>query len=99
VVHLAITFCRALNIPTRYATGYLGDIGVTVAPSPMDFGACFEVYLGNRWWKFDSRHNVRRIGRVLMATGREATDCAITTSFGRARLINFQVTTDEVQQS
>jgi transglutaminase-like putative cysteine protease len=98
-VHLAITFCRALNIPARYATGYLGDIGVTVAPSPMDFGAWFEVYLGNRWWTFDSRHNVRRIGRVLMATGRDATDCAITTSFGRARLINFQVTTDEVQQS
>jgi transglutaminase-like putative cysteine protease len=96
--HLAITFCRALNIPARYATGYLGDIGVIVAPSPMDFSAWFEVYLGNRWWTFDARHNVRRIGRVLMATGRDATDCAITTSFGRARLINFQVTTDEVQQ-
>jgi len=97
--HLAITFCRALNIPARYATGYLGDIGVIVAPSPMDFSAWFEVYLGNRWWTFDARHNVRRIGRVLMATGRDATDCAITTSFGRARLIHFQVTTDEVQNS
>jgi transglutaminase-like putative cysteine protease len=94
--HLAITFCRALNIPARYATGYLGDIGVIVAPSPMDFSAWFEVYLGGRWWTFDARHNVRRIGRVLMATGRDATDCAITTAFGRARLINFQVVSDEV---
>lgn len=97
--HLAITFCRALNIPARYATGYLGDIGVIVAPSPMDFSAWFEVYLGNRWWTFDARHNIRRIGRVLMATGRDATDCAITTSFGRARLVHFQVTTDEVKAS
>ncbi|MGB0007276.1 MAG: transglutaminase family protein, partial [Candidatus Sulfotelmatobacter sp.] len=97
--HLAITFCRALNIPARYATGYLGDIGVIVAPSPMDFSAWFEVFLGGRWWTFDARHNVRRIGRVLMATGRDATDCAITTSFGRARLTNFQVVTDEVRES
>ncbi|HTC45726.1 MAG: transglutaminase family protein [Candidatus Sulfotelmatobacter sp.] len=97
--HLAITFCRALNIPARYATGYLGDIGVVVAPSPMDFSAWFEVYLGDRWWTFDARHNVRRIGRVLMATGRDATDCAITTSFGKARLINFQVVSDEVKES
>jgi transglutaminase-like putative cysteine protease len=96
--HLAITFCRALNIPARYATGYLGDIGVIVAPSPMDFSAWFEVYLGNRWWTCDARHNARRIGRVLMATGRDATDCAITTSFGRARLVSFQVVTDEVPQ-
>jgi transglutaminase-like putative cysteine protease len=95
--HLAITFCRALNIPARYATGYLGDIGVIVAPSPMDFSAWFEVYLGDRWWTFDARHNARRIGRVLMATGRDATDCAITTSFGRARLMSFHVTSDEVQ--
>jgi transglutaminase-like putative cysteine protease len=95
--HLAITFCRALNIPARYATGYLGDIGVVLPPSPMDFSAWFEVYLEDRWWTFDARHNMRRIGRVLMATGRDATDCAITTSFGRAKLINFQVTSDEVQ--
>ncbi len=94
--HLAITFCRALNIPARYATGYLGDIGVIVAPSPMDFSAWFEVYLGDRWWTFDARHNVRRIGRVLMATGRDATDCAMTTSFGRAKLTNFYVTSDEL---
>jgi transglutaminase-like putative cysteine protease len=97
--HLAITFCRALNIPARYATGYLGDIGVPPAPCPMDFSAWFEAYLGGRWWSFDARHNARRIGRVLMATGRDATDCAITTSFGRAKLISFQVTTDEVQES
>jgi transglutaminase-like putative cysteine protease len=95
--HLAITFCRALNIPARYATGYLGDIGVVLPPSPMDFSAWFEVYLEDRWWTFDARHNMRRIGRVLMATGRDATDCAITTSFGRAKLVNFQVTSDEVQ--
>lgn len=97
--HLAITFCRALNIPARYATGYLGDIGVIVAPSPMDFSAWYEVYLGDRWWTFDARHNVRRIGRVLMATGRDATDCAITTSFGSAKLTKFEVVSDEVKES
>jgi transglutaminase-like putative cysteine protease len=95
--HLAITFCRALNIPARYATGYLGDIGVPLAPCPMDFSAWFEVFLGGRWWTFDARHNVRRIGRVLMATGRDATDCAITTSFGKAKLVRFYVTSDEVK--
>ena len=94
--HLAITFCRALNIPARYATGYLGDIGIVVAPSPMDFSAWFEVYLGNRWWTLDARHNIPRIGRVLMATGRDATDCAMTTSFGRAKLLSFRVVSDEV---
>jgi transglutaminase-like putative cysteine protease len=96
--HLAITFCRALNIPARYATGYLGDIGIVVAPSPMDFSAWFEVYMGDRWWTLDARHNIPRIGRVLMAVGRDATDCAITTSFGRARLISFKVVSDEVPQ-
>ncbi len=94
--HLAITFCRALNIPARYATGYLGDIGVPAAPYPMDFSAWFEVYLENRWWTFDARHNRPRIGRVLMATGRDAADVAITTSFGSARLTQFTVVTDEV---
>ncbi len=94
--HLAITFCRALNIPARYATGYLGDIGVTLPPSPMDFSAWFEVYLGNRWWTFDARHNVARIGRVLLATGLDATDVAITTSFGGSRLSHFEVVSDEV---
>jgi transglutaminase-like putative cysteine protease len=94
--HLAITFCRALNIPARYATGYLGDIGVIVAPSPMDFSAWFEVYLEDRWWTFDARHNIPRIGRVLIGTGMDATDVAITTSFGNAKLSRFEVVTDEV---
>ena len=93
--HLAIALCRALNIPARYATGYLGDIGVPVSPSPMDFSAWFEVYLGGRWWTFDARHNARRIGRVLMAVGRDATDCAITTSFATTKLLKFEVVTEE----
>jgi len=97
--HLAITFCRALNIPARYATGYLGDIGVPAVPGPMDFSAWFEVYLGGCWWTCDARHNVPRIGRVLVATGRDATDCAITTSFGRAQLAHFEVISDEVKAS
>jgi transglutaminase-like putative cysteine protease len=94
--HLAITFCRALNIPARYATGYLADIGVPVDPNPMDFSAWFEVFLEDRWWAFDGRHNMRRIGRVLLATGRDATDCAISTSFGKARLTGFKVITQEI---
>jgi transglutaminase-like putative cysteine protease len=92
--HLAITFCRALNIPARYATGYLGDFGVTVAPSPMDFSAWFEVYLSGRWWTMDARHNCQRLGRVLMATGRDASDVALTTSFGAANLTHFTVVSD-----
>jgi transglutaminase-like putative cysteine protease len=94
--HLAITFCRALGIPARYAAGYLGDIGVIVAPSPMDFSAWFEVYLENRWWTFDARHNMPRIGRVLLATGRDAADVAFFTSFGAANLKNFTVISDEI---
>jgi transglutaminase-like putative cysteine protease len=97
--HLAVTFCRALNIPARYVTGYLGDIGVPLSASPMDFSAWFEVYLGGRWWTFDARHNVPRIGRVLMAVGRDAADVALTTSFGSARLRNFTVVTDEVEET
>jgi transglutaminase-like putative cysteine protease len=93
--HLAITFCRCLNIPARYATGYLGDIGVPPNP-PMDFSAWFEAYLEGRWWTFDARNNTPRIGRVLMATGRDAADVAITTSFGTAWLKNFTVVTEEV---
>lgn len=92
--HLAITFCRSLNIPARYATGYLGDIGVP-ARLPMDFSAWFEVYLSGRWWAFDARNNQPRIGRVLMATGRDASDVAMTTSFGQAPLSHFFVVTDE----
>jgi transglutaminase-like putative cysteine protease len=92
--HLAITFCRALNIPARYATGYLGDIGVPPG-GPMDFSAWFEAYLDNRWWTFDARHNTPRIGRVLIATGRDASDVAVTTSFGQADLRYFYIVTEE----
>jgi transglutaminase-like putative cysteine protease len=94
--HLAITFCRAMNIPARYATGYLGDIGVPYT-GPMDFSAWFEAYLEGRWWTFDARHNKPRIGRVLMAVGRDASDVAITTSFGQANLTHFSVVTDKVE--
>jgi transglutaminase-like putative cysteine protease len=94
--HLAVTFCRALNIPARYATGYLGDIGVPPGATPMDFSAWFEVYLDGRWWTFDARHNQPRIGRVLMAVGRDASDVAITTSFGIASLRYFAVVSEEV---
>ncbi|MFZ0631568.1 MAG: transglutaminase family protein [Acidobacteriaceae bacterium] len=96
--HLAITFCRALNIPARYATGYLGDIGVPAAPDPMDFSAWFEAYLSGQWWTFDARHNQRRIGRVLVATGRDATDVAITTTFGEVKLTRFTVVTEQVKE-
>jgi transglutaminase-like putative cysteine protease len=92
--HLAVTLCRAMNIPARYATGYLGDIGVP-AGGAMDFSAWFEAFLENRWWTFDARHNVPRIGRVLMATGRDASDVALTTSFGHANLCRFYVVTEE----
>jgi len=96
--HLAVTMCRALHIPARYATGYLGDIGVPAMPSPMDFSAWFEVYLEDRWWTFDARHNQPRYGRVLMATGRDASDVAITTSFGTANLTYFSVVSEELRQ-
>jgi transglutaminase-like putative cysteine protease len=96
--HLAVTMCRALNIPARYVTGYLGDIGVPV-DGVMDFSAWFEAYLEDRWWTFDARHNQPRIGRVLMAAGRDASDVAITTSFGTANLVQFNVVTDEVPEA
>ena len=92
--HLAITLCRALNIPARYATGYLGDFAVPPSFSPMDFSAWFEVYLGDRWYTCDARHNRPRLGRVLMATGRDASDVALTTSFGTANLKHFTVVSD-----
>lgn len=94
--HLAIAFCRTLNIPARYATGYLGDIGVPASADPMDFSAWFEVYLDGRWRTLDARNNKPRIGRVLMARGRDAADVAMTTSFGVAELTGFQVWTDEL---
>jgi len=94
--HLAITLCRCMNIPARYCTGYLGDIGIPPVPDPMDFSAWFEVYLDGRWYTFDARHNTPRIGRILMAHGRDATDVALSTSFGATRLASFNVHTDEV---
>jgi transglutaminase-like putative cysteine protease len=95
--HLSITLLRALNVPSRYVTGYLGDIGVPINPAPMDFSAWFEVYLGGRWWSCDARHNHPRIGRILMATGRDATDVALSTSFGPTLLKQFVVMTDEIK--
>jgi transglutaminase-like putative cysteine protease len=94
--HLAVTFCRCLNIPARYVAGYMGDIGVPLR-LPMDFSAWFEVYLDHKWWAFDARNNVPRIGRVLMATGRDAADVAFLTSFGGSTMTNFFVVSDEVQ--
>ena len=93
--HLAITFLRALNIPARYTTGFLGDIGVP-ASGPMDFSAWAEAYLDDAWYTIDARHNRTRIGRVVMARGRDAVDVALTTSFGAATLTQFTVWTDEV---
>ncbi len=93
--HLAVALCRCMNIPARYCTGYMGDIGVP-ATEVMDFSAWFEVYLGGRWYTFDARNNVRRVGRVLMARGRDATDVPITNTFGTAYLAGFKVVTDEI---
>lgn len=97
MMHLAITLCRAMNIPARYATGYLGDIDADPDPTPMDFSAFYEVYLDGRWWPMDARHGKPRVGRVLMARGRDATDVALVTSFGPHRLTKFTVVTDEIQ--
>jgi transglutaminase-like putative cysteine protease len=94
--HLALTFCRCMNIPARYCTGYLGDIGVPPDPEPMDFSGWFQAYLSGQWHSFDARHNHPRIGRILMATGRDAADVALTTSFGRMDLKKFVVVTHEV---
>ncbi len=96
--HLALTFCRCLGVPARYVTGYLGDIGVPWSPAPMDFSGWFEAYLGGRWHTFDARHNTPRVGRVVMARGRDAVDVAFTTSFGPMTLETFAVHTDEQRQ-
>jgi transglutaminase-like putative cysteine protease len=95
--HLAIAFCRCMNIPARYCTGYLGDIGVPPSDAPMDFSAWFDVYLGGRWYTFDARNNTPRIGRVLIARGRDAADVAISSTFGPYTLASFRVWTDEVR--
>jgi transglutaminase-like putative cysteine protease len=94
--HLAISFCRALNIPARYVFGYLPDIDVTPPPEPMDFCAWMEVYLGGRWWTFDPRNNARRIGRVVIARGRDAMDVAMVTSYGTLLLEQMTVWADEI---
>ncbi len=93
--HLAITLCRAMNIPARYVNGYLGDIGVPADPAPMDFSAWFEAFLGGKWYAFDARHNMPRIGRVVVARGRDATDVPLLHSFGPHRLAMFKVWTYE----
>ncbi|HZC16630.1 MAG TPA: transglutaminase family protein [Caulobacteraceae bacterium] len=97
--HLSVALCRCMNIPARYCTGYLGDIGIDPIDAPMDFSAWFEVYLGGAWRTFDARHNTPRIGRIPMAHGRDAADVAITTSFGTAWLSGFEVVTEEVAQN
>ena len=94
--HLAITFCRAMNIPARYAFGYLPDINVAPVDAAMDFCAWFEAYLGDRWYTFDARNNERRIGRVLIGRGRDALDVAMVTSYGSPRLQSMTVWADEV---
>ncbi len=94
--HLAIALCRCLNIPARYCTGYLGDIGLPPPYAAMDFAGWFEAYLGGAWHTFDPRNNAPRIGRVLIARGRDAADVAITTTFGPNTLQGFRVWTDEV---
>ncbi len=97
--HLAVAFCRCMNIPTRYANGFLGDIGVPPDPAPMDYNAWFEVFLDGRWFTFDARHNQPRIGRITVARGRDATDIPLASSFGPHRLAQFKVWTDEVDQA
>jgi transglutaminase-like putative cysteine protease len=95
--HLAVAFCRCMNIPARYCTGYLGDVGLPPPYAPMDFAGWFEAYLGGAWHTFDPRNNQPRIGRVLIARGRDAADVAISTTFGPNKLESFRVWTDEVK--
>ncbi len=95
--HLATAFCRCMNIPARYCTGYLGDVGVPAVNAPMDFSGWFEAYLDGSWYTFDARHNVPRIGRVLIGRGRDAADVAISTAFGPNVLSGFNVWTNEVK--
>ena len=98
--HLAATLCRCMNIPARYCTGYMGDIGIPPVDAPMDFSGWFEAFLhgkdGPRWYTFDARHNKPRIGRILMGRGRDATDVALVTNFGPAWLVKFDVVTYEL---
>lgn len=97
--HLAVTFCRCMNIPARYCTGYLGDMGTPPPYSDMDFAAWFEAYLDGHWYTFDPRNNMPRIGRILIARGRDAADVPISTAFGPSSLLQFTVRTDEISES
>ncbi len=99
MAHLAISLCRAMNIPARYATSYLGDIGVPAVDAPMDFAGSMEVFLQGAWHVFDPRNNARRIGRLTIARGRDAADVAISTAFGQAYLPVFRVWTDEISDA
>ncbi len=94
--HLAVALCRCMNIPARYCTGYLSDLGTPLPYPSGDFAAWFEAYIGGRWHMFDPRNNVPRIGRILMARGRDASDVAITTTFGPNTLERFSVWTDQI---
>jgi len=94
--HLAVAFCRCMNIPARYCTGYLGDIGIPPPHGTPDFAAWFEAFLGGRWHTFDARNNTPRVGRILIARGRDASDVAISSTFGPNTLTSFRVWTDEV---
>ena len=96
--HLAIAFCRAMSIPARYVTSYLGEIGVPRTDAPMDFAACMEVFLDGTWHVFDPRNNARRVGRIIIARGRDAADVAISNAFGPAKLERFEVWTDVIQE-
>lgn len=93
--HLAVALCRCMNIPARYCTGYMGDMDLPAIVGDMDFSAWFEAYLGGRWYVFDARHNYPRKGRILMARGRDATDVALTNTFGPTQLTRFNIYTDE----
>jgi transglutaminase-like putative cysteine protease len=95
--HLAVAFCRCMNIPARYCTGYLSDVGIPPPHSPMDFAAWFEAFLDGQWYSFDPRNNTPRIGRILIARGRDASDVAISSTFGPNTLTSFKVWTDEVR--
>lgn len=94
--HLAVALCRCMNIPARYCNGFLGDIGVPRDPAPMDYNAWFEAYLGGQWFTFDARHNVPRIGRILVARGRDAADIPMVHTFGPHTLQKFEIVTDEI---
>jgi transglutaminase-like putative cysteine protease len=97
--HLAIALCRCMNIPARYCTGYLGDYGTEPPYGPMDFAGWFEAFLGDRWYTFEARNNTPRIGRVLIARGRDACDVALSSTFGPNTLEGFKVWTDVVDES